>query len=332
MTSVIASDLHRNPAVSPPPDLAPRDDARDRFAAAVHAGLAKPHKRLPTEYLYDERGSQLFDAICELPEYYPTRTELAIMRAHVHEMAAAIGPDATIIEYGSGSSLKTRVLLDAVVRPAAYVPVDISADYLAGAVDKLAAEYPSLCIAPVAADFTRPFDVPVRGKGQRVVYFPGSTIGNFEPAAAIALLRQMARQVGQGGSVLIGVDLRKSVDVLEPAYDDAAGVTAEFNLNLLRRIQRELGGDLDPARFRHRAYFDDERGRIVMTLVSRCTQLVSIAGQRYRFDEGEAITTEYSHKYTREGFAALAEAAGLTVAQVWTDPAAWFSVQRLVAR
>lgn len=310
----------------------PHAEARARFAAAVHAGLAKPHKRLPTEYLYDERGSALFDAICDLPEYYPTRTELAIMRAHVDAMAAALGPNATIIEYGSGSSIKTRLLLDALERPAAYVPVDISAEHLAAACARLAREYPELRIAPVAADFTRPFDVPVRGVGRRVVYFPGSTIGNFEPDAATALLRQMARLVGPGGSVLIGVDLRKSVEVLEPAYDDAAGVTAEFNLNLLRRIARELGGDLDPSRFRHRAFFDAEHSRIVMTLVSRCTQLVHVAGRRYRFDEGEAITTEYSHKYTREGFAALAGAAGLDVAQVWTDPAQWFSVQHLVAR
>ena len=188
----------------------PHAEARARFAAAVHAGLAKPHKRLPTEYLYDERGSALFDAICDLPEYYPTRTELAIMRAHVDAMAAALGPNATIIEYGSGSSIKTRLLLDALERPAAYVPVDISAEHLAAASARLAREYPELRIAPVAADFTRPFDVPVRGVGRRVVYFPGSTIGNFEPDAATALLRQMARLVGPGGSVLIGVDLLRT--------------------------------------------------------------------------------------------------------------------------
>ncbi len=312
------------------PATDPVAEARARFTAAVHAGLAKPRKRLPTEYLYDERGSALFDAICELPEYYPTRTELGIMRAHATAMARALGVDATLVEYGSGSSTKTRLLLDAMVRPHAYVPVDISAEHLETACEQLRAEYPGLRIAEVAADFTRPFDLPVRSVGPRALYFPGSTIGNFEPAAATALLQQMARQAGPDGSVLIGVDLRKSAEVLEPAYDDAAGVTAEFNLNLLHRIARELGGDLDPARFRHRAYFDAEHGRIVMTLVSTCDQLVTVAGRRFSFAQGEAVTTEYSHKYTLDGFAELAAAAGLRVAQVWTDGAGWFSVQHLV--
>lgn len=310
----------------------PSAEHRRRFAAAVHEGLARPHKRLPTEYLYDARGSALFDAICELPEYYLTRTELAIMREHVGPMAAALGRDATLVEYGSGSSIKTRLLLDAMARPHAYVPVDISAEHLAMTSARLRREYPAIVIEPVVADFTQPFDVPLRTGGPRVAYFPGSTIGNFESDGAIALLRQMARLVGVRGSVLIGVDLHKSVEILEPAYDDAAGITAAFNLNLLVRIDRELGGDLDPSRFRHRAFFDPEHGRIVMTLVSSCAQIVRVAGRRFRFAEGEAITTEYSHKYTREGFARLAAAAGLGVAQVWTDEAGWFSVQRLVAR
>ncbi len=311
-----------------------RDDdiaqQRARFVAAVHTGLSAPQKRLPTEFLYDDRGSALFDDICEVPEYYLTRTELGIMRAHVAQMAADIGPDASVIEYGSGSSTKTRLLLEAMVRPRAYVPVDISRGHLETVCAQLRLEYPALVIAPVVADFTRPFELPMLLAGPRVAYFPGSTIGNFEPVAASALLRRMGQQVGPDGCVLIGADLRKSLAVLEPAYDDAAGVTAAFNLNLLVRVNRELSGDLDPSRFRHRAYYDTEHGRIVMTLVSTCAQRANVAGRRFDFDRDEVIITEYSHKYTLDGFAGLAADAGLAVAQVWTDNAQWFSVQRLV--
>jgi dimethylhistidine N-methyltransferase len=321
-----ARDLHRHH------DEVGTLEQRARFAAAVHAGLSKPRKRLPTEYLYDARGSALFDAICELPEYYPTRTELGIMRKHVGAMARTIGSGATIIEYGSGSSTKTRLLLDALDAPAAYVPVDISREHLEATAAQLRLEYPAVPIVPVCADFTTAFEVPVVGNGPRCAYFPGSTIGNFEPPAAIELLDQMRELVGERGSVLIGADLRKPLEILEPAYDDAAGVTAEFNLNLLVRIDRELGGDVDVSRFRHRAWFDAEHGRIVMELVSTCAQIVTIDHKRYRFAEGEVITTEYSHKYTRESFAKLASAADLAVAQVWTDEQQWFSVQRLVPR
>lgn len=306
-------------------------DHRERFAAAVHAGLAKPSKTLPTEYLYDARGSSLFDAICDLPEYYPTRTELSIMRAHTEEIARAMGDGATLVEYGSGSSTKTRVLLDA-ARLDAYVPVDISREHLEATAAQLRREYATLRILPVCADFTQAFDVPPMGGGPRVAYFPGSTIGNFAPEAATRLLRRMRALVGDDGSVLIGADLRKPVEIVEPAYDDAAGVTAAFNLNLLERINRELAGDVDTSRFRHRAWFDDVHSRIVMELVSTCAQIASIDGRRYRFAQGEPIVTEYSHKYTRETFAALAAAADLAVAQVWTDAREWFSVQRLVPR
>jgi L-histidine N-alpha-methyltransferase len=323
MKSMHAPDLRRHELAIP--------EQRARFAAAVHAGLSKPKKTLPTEYLYDARGSALFDEICELPEYYPTRTELAIMRAHIHEMSRAIGEGATLIEYGSGSSLKTRLLLDTAALDV-YVPVDISREHLEATASRLRAEYPALPIVPVCADFTQPFDVPVASAGPRVAYFPGSTIGNFEPAAATRLLAQMRDLVGANGCVLIGADLRKPVEILEPAYDDAAGVTAAFNLNLLVRIDRELGGDLDVSRFRHRAWFDDEHSRIVMELVSTCRQIVTVDHRRYRFAEGEVITTEYSHKYTRRSFAKLAAAADLAVAQVWTDEREWFSVQRLVPR
>lgn len=325
MTQMQATDLRRDDHdIAIPEQRAP-------FAAAVHAGLSKPRKRLPTEYLYDARGSALFDAICELPEYYPTRTELGIMRASVDEMARAIGSGATLIEYGSGSSIKTRLLLDA-ASPGAYVPVDISREHLEATAAQLRTEYPALPIVPVCADFTEPFDVPLWSDGPRVAYFPGSTIGNFEPAAATRLLVQMRELVGAGGCALIGADLRKPVEILEPAYDDAAGVTAAFNLNLLVRIDRELGGDLDVSRFRHRAWFDREKSRIVMELVSTCAQIVTVDHRRYRFAEGEVIVTEYSHKYTRESFAKLAAAADLAVAQVWTDEREWFSVQRLVPR
>ncbi|MBC8069499.1 MAG: L-histidine N(alpha)-methyltransferase [Deltaproteobacteria bacterium] len=319
-------------ALTPVPVLL-HDDAereRARFLDEVRRGLSRTHKTLPTEFLYDARGSQLFDAICELPEYYPTRTELAIMREHMPAIAAALGSGITLVEYGSGSSLKTRLLLDELSSIAAYVPVDISREHLMGAAASLRREFPGLRVEPVCADFTSAFDVPVpRSAGRRVVYFPGSTIGNFEPEAAAGLLRQMARIAGDDGGLLVGVDLRKPVAVLEPAYNDAAGVTAAFNLNLLRRIDRELGGDFDLSRFEHRAYFDEQHGRIVMTLVSRCAQLVTVGGQRFRFAEGETIRTEYSHKYTLEGFAALAGQAGLRVEQVWTDPQQWFSVQLL---
>lgn len=308
---------------SPPP-------ADPRFAALVLDGLAQPQRRLPTEYLYDARGSALFDAICELPEYYLTRTELAIMRQHGAAMAAAIGPGATVIEYGSGSSIKTRVLLDALVRPAGYVPVDISREHLQQTAARLRREYPGLPITEVVADFTRPLALPAVPQ-PRVVYFPGSTLGNFEPAAATELLAGMRRLAGPRGAVLVGIDRVKSTTVLEPAYDDAAGVTAEFNLNLLVRINRELGGDFEPMRFRHRARFDAAASRIVMTLVSSCTQIVTVCGRRFALREGEAILTEYSHKYSPQGFAALAAAAGLRVEASFVDDAQWFAVVLLRA-
>jgi dimethylhistidine N-methyltransferase len=323
MKSLHAHDLRR----SPPAIL----EHRAQFAAAVHAGLGKPCKTLPTAYLYDARGSALFDAICELPEYYPTRTELAIMREHTAEMADAIGEHATLVEYGSGSSTKTRLLLDA-ASLATYVPVDISREHLQATAERLRREYPGLTIVPVCADFTRPFEIPVSSTGPRVAYFPGSTIGNFEPAGATQLLRQMHALVGEDGSILVGADLRKPLEILVPAYDDAQGVTAAFNLNLLERINRELDGDLDTSRFRHHAWFDDEHSRIVLELVSTCMQIASIDGRRHHFAEGERVVTEYSHKYTRQSFAKLAAAADLAVAQVWTDAREWFSVQRLVPR
>jgi L-histidine Nalpha-methyltransferase len=319
----------RSPARPRLPTPIPRE-SRDDAVADVLRGLGRLHKTLPTELLYDERGSQLFEQICELPEYYPTRTELAIMREHLPAIADAIGPAATLFEYGSGSSIKTRLLLGALVEPHAYLPVDISREHLLATAARLREEFPRLRVEPICGDFTRPLKLPATlGRGHCVGYFPGSTIGNFETPAAIELLRQLARQAGREGRVLLGADLRKPVSVLEPAYDDAAGVTAEFNLNLLVRINREMDGDFETSRFEHRAFWDDANGRIVMTLVSTCAQVVTVAGHSFAFAEGEAIRTEYSHKYTLEGFAELAQRAGLRVDRVWTDPQRWFSVQLL---
>lgn len=306
-----------------------RDDLTG-FRDLVWAGLGERPRTLPTQYLYDARGSALFDRICELPEYYLTRTELGIMRAYVDEMAARLGPEVTLIEYGSGSSTKTRMLLRALERPRAYVPVDISADHLLGTADGLRREFPGLAIDPVVADFTAPFSVTApRGTRRRVVYFPGSTIGNFQRTHAEALLRGMNRLVGREGAVLIGYDLQKPRELLEPAYDDAAGVTAAFDLNLLVRINRELGADFDLDGFRHRAYYDAIAGRVVMTLVSQRKQRVIVAGRPFVFESGEAIRTEYSHKYTPESFASLAAAAGLGVECTWSDANRWFAVALL---
>lgn len=303
--------------------------ATDHFLEQIVRGLSAPAKSLPTAFLYDERGSRLFDAICELPEYYPTRTELRIMRSRIGEMAEAAGPEALVIEWGSGSSVKTRMLLEHLVRPVAYVPVDISREHLVASAESLAARFPAVQVLPVCADFTRPFPVPepAQPARRRVLYFPGSTIGNFVPEVATRLLGQMAEQVGPGGRLLIGVDLRKDPDVLQAAYDDAQGVTAQFNLNLLRRANRELGADFDLSGFRHEAIWDDELGRIEMRLVSLREQTVRIGGKRFSFAPEERIHTEDSHKYTLEGFEALAAEAGFVRDRVWTDPQRLFSVQ-----
>lgn len=291
----------------------------------------RPLKELPTQYLYDARGSALFDRICELPEYYPTRTELVIMENHAVAMADSIGPRALVVEYGSGSSIKTQRLLERLSEAAGCVLVDISREHLLRSAEQLAARFPHVEVLPVCADFTAPFDIPQpRGPVyRRMVYFPGSTIGNFLPAQATRLLLQMTTQVGPGGRLLIGTDLRKDPAVLEAAYNDAQGLTAAFNKNLLRRINRELGADFRLDAFEHRAIYDEAHGRIEMLLISREAQEVSIAGRRFRFAAGEAIRTEYSHKYTITGFHSLAAAAGWQAEQVWTDPQSLFAVHLL---
>jgi L-histidine Nalpha-methyltransferase len=303
-------------------------------ASEVLAGLTASQKRISPKYFYDQRGSELFDEICELPEYYPTRTELAIMRRHLPEIAKLVGPQAAVIELGAGSSLKIRHLLDHLMQPAAYVPVDISGQYLAAQADALAGDYPDLQIRPVLADFTRPFDLPSHPVTPRrnLVFFPGSTIGNFSRAQAHELLEVMRIEAGEDGCVLIGVDLKKDAGILRAAYNDSRGVTAEFNLNMLRRLNRELGADFDLEAFRHEAVWDAQEGRIEMRLISEHDQNVRIAGTAIDFRAGEFIVTEHSHKYGLDEFRALAARAGLDAPHVWLDERQLFSVHYLVPR
>jgi len=310
---------------------APPDPGRERFLAEAVHGLSQTRKSLPCKYFYDAEGSKLFDQICLLPEYYPTRTELGILRAHAADMAACLGPETLLVEYGSGSSVKTRLLLDRLARPSAYVPVDISREHLLETALALRLDYPCLPVLPVCADFSAPFALPrsPRPEARRAVYFPGSTIGNFSEAGAIALMAGVARLVGLGGAFLVGVDLKKDPRVLERAYDDAAGITAAFNLNLLARLNRELDADFDLRRFAHRAFWIEAEGRIEMHLVSRAKQVVHLGGIEIHFARSERICTEHSHKYTLSGFARLARRAGLAVRRVWTDHAQLFSVQYL---
>ncbi len=297
------------------------------------AGLKKSPPEVSPKYFYDQRGSELFEAICVQPEYYPTRTELRIMREHLGEMAQLIGPQVTLIEYGSGASVKTRLLLDQLDKPAAYIPIDISGDFLLEVAGDLARRYPQIEILPLCADFTQALELPEpAGESRRkVVYFPGSTIGNFSPDEAQDLLALMREQVGRGGGLLIGVDLIKDPEILEPAYNDAAGVTADFNLNLLRHLNREFDADFSTQDFEHRAVYDAEHERIEMRLIATNSQTVRISGEKIQLAENEYIVTEHSHKFTREAFASAAEQAGFTVKAVWSDPQDLFSVQYLEA-
>ncbi len=301
---------------------------RISFLDDVLNGLSLPQKRIPPKYFYDATGSRLFEAICALPEYYLTRAENALMGAYIGEIAASLPAQAQLIELGSGASTKTRLLIEA-IGPSCYVPIDISADALGEASDRLHAVFPGLRIHAVLADFTRllqPGDDILRPDGARVVYFPGSTIGNFTRAEACEFLRRVAAMAQPGGHLLIGVDLRKASRVLEAAYNDAQGITAQFNLNLLERMNRELGADFRLDRFRHRAFYDESLGRIEMHLESRVEQSVHIAGQRFDFQAGETIHTEISCKYDVEEFQALGCAAGFIAERVWLDPQRCFSV------
>ncbi|MBI2823336.1 MAG: L-histidine N(alpha)-methyltransferase [Planctomycetia bacterium] len=306
--------------------------ARRVFLKDVLAGLRAEPKYLPCKYFYDRHGSELFDQICQLDEYYLTRAELAIVDRFAHEMGEQIGPGAMLVEYGSGSSVKTRYLLDCLPDAVAYVPVDISGEHLEQTSRELARDYPRIEILPVCADFTTAFALPLatRSATHAAVYFPGSTIGNFPPSRAVELLRGIARLCGAGGGLLIGIDLKKDLSIIEAAYNDRLGVTAQFNLNLLRRINRELGADFDLAQFSHQARYDNASGRVEMHLVSRQNRAVAVGGETIEFYAGETICTEHSHKYTVDEFAAIAATAGLTLRREWTDKNRYFAVLHFV--
>jgi dimethylhistidine N-methyltransferase len=298
----------------------------------VRRGLAAKPKKLPSRLFYDERGSALFEAICEQPEYYLTRTEIAIMRDHAGDMAETLGPDVRLVEYGSGSGIKTRMLLEHLESPVAYVPVEISRTALMESVADLAAEFPNVPMQPVCADFTQPLRLPVAARSPRrtVIYFPGSTIGNFETKDAIKILRQMRAEMSDGGGIIVGVDLKKDPAQIEAAYNDAAGVTRDFTLNMLVRLNREIGTDFDVDAFRHRARYNALAGRIETTLVSTKRQEVHVGHDVFAFREDEAMQVEYSCKYSLDDFAQMASKAGLSVAKVWIDEDKRFSVQYLV--
>jgi dimethylhistidine N-methyltransferase len=297
-------------------------------------GLSAKPKRISPKYFYDARGSRLFDKITRLPEYYLTNTELGIMRDNIDEIVAMVGKQASLIEFGSGSSLKTRVLLEHLSELAAYVPVDISEEHLRASAERIREEFPHIDVLPVVADFTRQFQLPTPMvmPVRNVVYFPGSTIGNFEHDTAMELLHVMHHEAGKNGALLIGVDLQKDPRIIESAYNDSAGVTAEFNLNMLQHLNRDYGANFDVDEFAHSANYDPDEGRVVVELVSQKDQTVEFGDREFDIENGEAILTEYSHKYTLDGFASMADAAGFAVAKVWTDDNALFSVQYLVRR
>jgi dimethylhistidine N-methyltransferase len=302
------------------------------FLKDVVSGLSQAQKTLPPKYFYDARGSALFDEICGLPEYYPTRTELAMLESAGSDIAQRIGPGSEIVEYGSGSGRKTRLLIRS-LEPRAYVAVDISGEQLRSAAAELAGEFPHVRVSAICGDYTRPLPLqPIEGTGasRRVVFFPGSTIGNFTVPEALAFLENAAQVAGPGGAMLVGVDLEKDRSILDAAYNDAQGVTAQFNLNVLRRINMELAGDFDLGAFEHRAYYDSERSRVEMHLVSLRDQQVQISGNLFDFTAGETIHTENSCKYSVAAFQKLARRAGFKPRHVWTDPQDLFSIHYLV--
>ncbi|MFI4958044.1 MAG: L-histidine N(alpha)-methyltransferase [Lysobacterales bacterium] len=308
-----------------------RPPINDLLEVAQRGLSAKP-KRLPSWLFYDERGSALFDEICEQPEYYLTRCEIALMDEHSASIADALGSDVRLVEYGSGNARKTGMLLDHLQAPVAYVPVEISPEPLRQSVERLARAFPKLPLQPLCADFSKPLRLPIPPRAARrtVVYFPGSTIGNFENREAAMLLRKMRNEMGDAGGVLIGVDLKKDPAMIEAAYNDRAGVTAEFTLNMLARLNREIGSNFDLSAFAHRAHYNPMAGRIETHIVSRRQQQVKVGRVNVAFRADEAIQVEYSCKYSPEDFAALAARAGLAVQRVWTDAEQMFSVQYLV--
>ena len=299
----------------------------------VISGLSKDKKELPSKYFYDERGSRLFDRICELDEYYLTRTEIKIMHRYIKEIDETLGNNTMLVEYGSGSSEKIKILLDKASGICVYVPIDISCEHLTKSVATIAQRYKKLEILPVCADYSNKFEIPEPENrvAKKVVYFPGSTIGNFHKHEAISFLKGVHDVVGKGGALLIGVDLKKDVEILNKAYNDAKGVTAEFNLNQLRRFNRELGSNFNLDQFEHNAFFNDQEGRIEMHIVSKADQQVDLNGEIIYFQKGESIWTESSYKYSLDEFSELSLKAGLKVEKVWTDENKLFSIQYLSA-
>ena len=310
-----------------------RTDINDFLAEAI-LGLSQPQRTLPCKFLYDQEGSNLFDQITELEEYYPTRTETRILTDNVEEIVGLIGRDSRLIEFGSGTSIKTRHLLARLSGLASYVPIDISREWLHQSCAELALEFPALEIVPHVADFTVPLDLPRPARnGQRsVAFFPGSTIGNFEPSGVVRFLRNVALLCGPNGGFLIGYDLKKDARVIERAYNDRKHVTARFNLNILARANRELGADFDLSAFRHHAPYNERLGRIEMHLISTRRQVVHLAGLEFAFEAGEYITTEHSYKRSAQEFASLADVAGFDVVQTWSDKNHLFCVQFLMVR
>ncbi|MGI8889621.1 MAG: L-histidine N(alpha)-methyltransferase [Chthoniobacterales bacterium] len=306
-------------------DLEP---ASSDFLRQAIAGLSSSPRTLPSKFFYDERGSDLFQEICELPEYYVTRTETEILRHHGCEIAESIGENAELVGFGTGAGVKTRMVLENLKNPIAYVPVDISKQRLTESAEALSRQMPDLEILPVCADYLQPFELPTpsREPAHIAVYFPGSTIGNMEPHVARHFLDRVARLCGHSGGLIIGVDLQKSKDVLEAAYNDSAGVTAAFNLNMLERANRELGADFNLEHWRHRAIYNEEAHRIEMHLISGRKLTVHLGDREFEFSPGEKIITEFSYKHTVEGFRDLAASAGFQLARVWSDPQKLFGV------
>ncbi len=317
-------------------DLGPLHDyyefeyAYEDFRAAVVEGLSQPQKRISSKYFYDERGSKLFEQITHLPEYYPTRTETTLLRTHAAEYAELIGPHASLVEFGSGSSTKVRILLDALEAPSAYIPIDISRDHLIESAKGIADAYPDLMVVPVVADYTQPLELPeIPHDMVRIGFFPGSTIGNFSHTEAVDFLHTAASELGTDNGLLVGVDLKKDPAILHAAYNDDAGITAKFNLNILHHINRELGADFNLDGFIHDAHWQPQKGSIEMYLVSTCKQTVRIDDYVFEFAEGESIHSEDSHKYTIEEFHALAAEAGWRAYRHWTDADNLFSIHYL---
>ena len=310
-----------------------QDSDREAFRGAVLEGLSRTPRAIPARFLYDEAGSALFDAICELPEYYLTRTETEILKRHAADIASRAGPGCALIEFGSGSSVKSRLLLDAMNDLASYSPIDISRDHLDQTARRLRRDYPELAIEPVCADYMTLEALPtIPAEAPRLGFFPGSTIGNLEPHEARAFLRRVRRLLDKKGAMVLGVDLRKDARRLHAAYNDQAGVTAAFTLNLLKRMNRELGATFDLAQFAHDASYNPAEGRIEIYFRSLRRQNVMVAGRNFAFGEGERVHTEYSYKYDLAGLASLARDGGFALSEVWTDPGELFAVAWLSAR